>query len=392
MPTSPSRQIAIALMLWLRSYRRAPVRLTLVVIAIAASALTFITGWNLARALDHARPAAPEQAYLMLAAGAATEARSLIPLSAYEQLRTGFSATPALRGQMPRGALVLPADIVIGEQDNERLPTLLRGLQTGSDGTPDDLTLLSGRHPVPGRRELLLSPSLNAWLRARQPGDTLKLAQVEWRIVGVAQRAGVGNQVEMVSTLSALRQQFQIDDIVSSIGMTLNPSQLAEVRKLSERIKGSRLELLQLNSYGGRFIDHLHAQIKRFWTAFLLLTLTLTGFGIHTIALALETERDKVRQLALMLGFMPQALRAGEIIEGGVIGTLAAGLAVLLYCALCQNLHLQSLLPSGAISLSLNASFSGTALTMLMGAGVGACIFAWPPARGTHRSGAALHY
>jgi len=50
----------------------------------------------------------------------------------------------------------------------------------------------------------------------------------------------------------------------------------------------------------------------------------------------------------------------------------AAALAVLLYSALCQNLHLQSLLPSGAVSLSLHASLSGTLLTMIMGAGVGA--------------------
>ncbi|MBP1202527.1 hypothetical protein JOD97_000541 [Duganella sp. 1411] len=383
MPTSPPRQIPIALMVWLRSYRRAPWRLILVALAIAASALTFVTGWNLALALDHARPAAPAQAYLMLAAGAGTEARSFIPQSTYELLRTGFSAAPALRGQVPRGALVLPADIVVGEPDREeRLPTLLRGLQTDADGKPAGLTLTSGRHPLPGRRELLLSPALSAWLGARQPGDTLKLARFDWRIVGVARRAGAGDEVEMYSTLPALRQHFQVSDIVSSVSMTLDPAQLAQVRQLCGRIKGSRLELLQLNSYGGRYIDQLQAQIKRFWITFLLLTMTLTGFGIHTVALALEAERDKVRQLALMLGFMPQALRFGEIIEGSVIGAFAAALAVLLYAALCRNLQLQSLLPSGAVSLSLHASLSGTVLTLVMGAGVGACMFAWSPARG----------
>lgn len=386
MPTSPSHQIPIALMVWLRSYRRAPLRLALVAISIAASALTFITGWNLARALDHARPDAPEHVYLMLAAGAATEARSLIPLSTYEQLRTGFSATPALRNQVPRGALVLPADILIGEQDPERLPTLLRGLQTESDGRLADITLMTGRYPIPGQRELLVSPSLGTWLRARQQGDRLKLAQIEWRIVGVAQRANVSNQVEMYSTLPALQQQFQVSETVSSISMTLDASQLSQVRQLCERIKGSRLELLTLNSYGGQFIDHLHTQIKRFWIAFLLLTMALTGFGIHTIALALEPERDKVRRLALMLGFMPEAILASEIIEGGVIGSFAAALAVTLYSALCQNLHLQSLLPSGAVSISLHASFSGAVLTMIMGAGIGACMFAWPAARSRRRA------
>jgi len=390
MATSLMRQITIVLMIWLRSYHRAPMRLFLVAISIAASALTFIIGWNLGLALDHARPAAPDNAYMLLAAGAVTEARSLIALSTYTQLRTEFSASPMLRHQVPQGALVLPADIVIDAHRQERLPTLLRGVEVESGGNLAGLALISGRYPVPGQRELVLSPALNAWLRARQPSDMVKLARRDWRVVGVARRAGADQQVEMYSTLSALQQQFQIVDFISSISLTLEPSQLAEVRQFGERLKGSRLELQQLNTYGSQFIDLLHAQVKRFWMAFLLLTMTLTGFGIHTVALALEAEREQVRQLALMLGLLPHAVRMSEIIEGALIGTVAAAFAAVLYATLSQNMHWQSLLPSGAINISPPSSLSGALLALMMGGGVGACIFAWSPARRT-RQAPAVH-
>ncbi|NHZ91849.1 hypothetical protein F2P45_22995 [Massilia sp. CCM 8733] len=381
MHTSSLRQTPMMFLLWLRSYRRSPLRLVLVMISICASALTFVTGMNLSEALDRAKPAAAADAYLMLAAGAGTEMRSFIPLSAYEQLRTGFSASPALRSEPLHAALVLPADIVLGELDEDRVPALMRGLPADDNGGLAGLTLIEGRLPLPGRRELLLSPALNAWVAERKAGPVLKLGHVEWRVVGVAQRAGVSREVEMYSTLPALEQHFEVSDMVSSVSMTLDPVQLAEVRRLSEQVQGSRFELLQLNDYGGRFVAHLQSQLNTFWIAFLVLTVTCTGFGIHTIALALEIERDRVRQIVLQLGFLPLAVRLGEIAEGCAIGIVAAGLAVLLYALFCHNLQLQSLLPSGAISIGLPASPSGVVLTLVMGAAVGACTFAWLPAQ-----------
>lgn len=380
MTMSSLPQILIVVVLWLRSYRRSPLRLGLIVTSICASALTFVTGFNVAAALERARPAAPADAYLMLAAGAGTETRSFIALSAYQQLRTGFSASPVLRQRAPQAALVLPADIVLGERDGERVPTLMRGLQADGAGRLEGLALAAGRQPAPGRREILVSPALQAWLGARQAGPTLTLGRREWRIVGVAERAGVSRQVEIYSTLPALQQHFEVGDMVSSVSVTLDPVQLAEVRRLSEQIKAVRFDLVQLNHYGGQFVAHLQSQLKTFWMAFLILTATCTGFGIHTIALALESERDRVRQVALQLGFTRFAVRAGEIIEGSLIGSAAAGLAVLLYAVFCRNLQLQSLLPSGAISIGLPATPSGMVLTVFMGAAVGACMFAWTPA------------
>ncbi|NHZ94746.1 hypothetical protein [Massilia sp. CCM 8734] len=381
MLTSSLRQTPMMFGLWLRSYRRSPLRLALVMISICASALTFVTGMNLSDALDQAKPAAPANAYLMLAAGAGTEARSFLPLSAYEQLRTGFSASPALRGKALHAALVLPADIVLGERDGDRVPTLMRGLPADDAGGLAGLTLMEGRLPLPGRRELLLSPALNASIAERKAGPVLKLGHVEWRVVGVAQRAGVSREVEMYSRLPALQQHFEVNDIVSSISMTLDPVQLAEVRRLSEQVESIRVDLLQLNDYGGRFVAHLQSQLNKFWIAFQVLTVTCTGFGIYTIALALEIERDRVRQIVLQLGFLPLAVRLGELAEGCAIGIVAAGLALLLYALFCQNLQLQSLLPSGAISIGLPASPSGVVPTLIMGAAVGACTFAWLPAQ-----------
>lgn len=380
MPTSTLRQTPLMFLLWLRSYRRSPLRLALVMISICASALTFVTGINLSNALDHAKPAAAPDAYLMLAAGAGTETRSFIPMSAYEQLRTGFSASPTLRSEALHAALVLPADIVLGEQDGDRVPALVRGLPADDAGGLAGLILIEGRLPLPGRRELVLSPALNAWVAEHKAGPVLKLGHVEWRVIGVAQRAGVSREVEMYTTLPAVQQHFEVTDIVSSISMTLDPVQLAEVRRLSEQIEGIRFDLLQLNDYGGRFVAHLQSQLNKFWIAFLVLTVTCTGFGIYTIALALEIERDRVRQIVLQLGFLPLAVRLGELVEGCAIGIVAAGLAVLLYTVFCHNLQLQSLLPSGAISIGLPATPAGVVPTLLMGALVGACTFAWLPA------------
>lgn len=370
-------QLLSLLFVWLRSYRRTPFRLLLIIISMAATCLTFATGLGLAGALEKIRPAPSPDSYLIMAVGAGTEARSFIPLASYERLRTAFSAMPTLHGVSLVNALVLPADIVLDDDEQNRLPTMLRGIGDDARGVPHELRLLTGRAPRIGQRELLLSPALHTWLYARGQPSSLRLAQVEWSIVGVAERSGAANQVEMYSTLASVQQQFQITDILSSVCLTLDAGQLAAARQVLAQLRDARFQLIPLSSYGGDFIDQLYWQLTVFWCAFLAVALICTGFGIHTIALALEAERDKVRQILFRIGFTPMVIRAAEIAEGSVLGVLAAGGAIMLFGLLWQGLPMQSLLPSGAVSLRMHMSLRDGMLTLLMGAVAGAIIFSW---------------
>ena len=85
----------------------------------------------------------------------------------------------------------------------------------------------------------------------------------------------------------------------------------------------------------------------------------------------------RIGRSAIRLGFAPHVIRLGEIAEGSVIGICAATVAVLLFGLLWQDLQMQSLLPSGAVSLSLQTSLSGVLLTLIMGSSAGAIIYSW---------------
>jgi hypothetical protein len=373
--TSFVSQLASLLYIWVRSYRRNPVRLALIVASICASCLTLVIGWNLATAIDRLTPKVPAEQYLIMNAAAASEAQSFIPVESLNFLRSAASGSAQLRGLAWQTTLVLAADIVLDTA--VRHPSLLRAIEANPNGQLPGVQIVNGRAPRVGQRELAVSPALALWLRAHGQSDRVLLARKTWTVVGTASRPGAESQVEMYSDLVSVQQEMDVTESISSIQLDLNSDRLVALLQLFDQIKNYRLQAVPLKVYQGQFVNQLHSQLAIFWTAFLGVCIVCTVFGIYTIALTLFSEREHIRQIVLRLGYSPRVIANADMAEGAAIGLVAGLLALGIFAVLFQGERMQSALPSGAVSLRLQMSIGAAIGSALLGSALGALIFSW---------------
>jgi putative ABC transport system permease protein len=219
----------------------------------------------------------------------------------------------------------------------------VRGVTPAALRIRSALRVTAGRANAPGRYELLVGRSSQRQFAGLDVGSQLRLADTEWRIVGVFEDAGGGIESELWADLPVLQAAFRLGPDVHSVRVKLS-SQAAAARFQAALKAAANLGVYALpeSEYYQRMARDLLGTVKFFGVPLLLIMAIGATFGaLNTMYGAVAA---RVREIGTTRAIGFAAFPVGAAVVGESVLLALAG----------------SVLGAGIIYLALNGLQANT--------------------------------
>ncbi len=301
----------------------------------------------------------PLNRYLVLASGVGIEGRSF--LSEVAQQSVVAVAQRHLHEDLSRAESSLTLDALLElAGDAKSLLIVLRAVEdpaliARSNG---GLQVVRGRNAAPGAHELLVSPAVSQWLtrQSRAATGEVMIARQPWRIVGEATYLGRSRALEAYTNQETLRQTFRLGNVVSSAVLTIERLDRDRLGRLEQILGDLGSEIVSLRHYFERNAAALRSGLVAAWVPSLIFVSLCASVGAYVLMQLTRRDRSAWLTLCSALGFRAGHLRAAALIEGFLLGVLAASAALALVAAAVAGRVVDAALPGGGLGLQLQLS------------------------------------
>jgi hypothetical protein len=316
--------------------------------------------------------AADPRVWILLTRGISSEAESYIPHQQLDILRTRPELVTQGGFALISPELVTPFNAAIKRPANQFYPATLRGVRDIARRVHQNVRLVEGRWPAPGREEMVIGAKLLARFPELKPGTTFRYGQRNWTIVGVLTDRGSVRESEFWTDLDVLERDAHFENGLSSFHVVLHP-EMAESFRLAltadNRITVDAINERDFYAQQAVVVDRLRALVL-FVSAIIGVGAVFGGMNTMYAAVA---RRGREIGVLRSLGFERKAILLSFLVEseilalaGGVAGIIAA---LLLISASGFNRHLLAVGPITFTSrFGLTACTYGILTAFLIGA------------------------
>jgi putative ABC transport system permease protein len=316
--------------------------------------------------------AADPRVWILLSRGISSEAESYIPHQQLDILRTRPELVTQGGFALISPELVTPFNAAIKRPANQFYPATLRGVRDIARRVHQNVRLVEGRWPAPGREELVIGAKLLARFPELKPGTTFRYGRRNWTIVGVLTDRGSVRESEFWTDLDVLERDAHFENGFSSFHVVLQP-EMAESFGLAltadNRITVDAINERDFYAQQAVVADRLRALVL-FVSAIIGVGAVFGGMNTMYAAVA---RRGREIGVLRSLGFQRKAILLSFLVEsemlalaGGVAGIIAA---LLLISASGFNRHLLAVGPITFTSrFGLSACTYGILTAFLIGA------------------------
>ena len=212
----------------------------------------------------------------------------------------------------------------------------LRGVTAEAAKLRSKLKITAGRSMDTGKYELLVGRGAQQQFEGLELGDSLRLADTDWTIVGVFEAGGSGVESEIWTDLPMVQSAFRLGNGVHTL--RVRPSSAQQVTALADRLKANStlgVSAQRENDYYQRSAQGLFGIVSSF--AYPLLIVMVIGAvfaGINTMYGAVAARTREIGT-ARALGFDATPVALAVLVESVLLALLGSliGIAII-YLAL----------------------------------------------------------
>lgn len=332
-----------------RNLGRSPARLALSVLGSALVVLLILVGGGFVAGLDRAFQATGgTDNIILLGAGSEDSVeRSEIPAAAPGVVAAsirGLRTRAGVAFVSPEVHVMLPLALATDGPDERARQVLVRGVTPTASLVHENVTLIAGRWPSPGRSELIVGRAASAVLGVSDAdlaiGASLKIDGAAWTIVGRFAAPGTVLESEVWAPLTDITTLTRRDTI-SCVVITIDPynaetdegAEFADIDAFTKTRPDLELVAMPERAYYARLSAFFGpVKIVVLITAGLITLGGLLG-GLSTLYAAFAS---RIRELGMLqsLGFRRTALLVSFVQEA----TLATAAGGLIACAIAAGL------------------------------------------------------
>jgi len=352
--------------------RRTTVVLTVLGIALVTMVvvvlLSLISGVR--RSLELA---ADSRVWIVLSRGIGSESESYISHQQLDILRSRPEiAIDGGSSALISPEVVTPFNAAIKRPASQFYPATLRGVRGIARRVHQNVRLIEGRWPQPGREEMVIGGKLLAKFPELRPGATFRYGRRNWTIVGVLADRGSVRESEFWADLDVLEQDAHFENGFSSFHVVLKPEMGESFRNAltaDDRITVEAINEQEFYAQQAEVADRLRLLA--------LLVSAIVGVGaafggMNTMYAAVARRAREVGVLR-SLGFQRGSVLMSFLIESEMLA-LAGGVTGMIVALLLISASGLSrrLLAVGPITFSSRFSLSACALGILAALLIGA--------------------
>ena len=212
----------------------------------------------------------------------------------------------------------------------------LRGATPEAAKIRSKMKITAGRFMQTGRYELLVGRSAQQQFEGLALGDTLRLADTDWQIVGVFEAGGGAAESEIWTDLPMLQSAFRLGNAVHSV--RVKPSSVQQAAAFTSRLKANAtlgVSAQPENDYYQGSVRNLFGIVRSF--AYPLLIVMVIGAvfaGLNTMYGAVAARTREIGT-ARALGFGSTPVALSVVIESVLLALLGGLLGIaIIYFAL----------------------------------------------------------
>ena len=212
----------------------------------------------------------------------------------------------------------------------------LRGATPEAAKIRSKMKITAGRFMQTGRYELLVGRSAQQQFEGLALGDTLRLADTDWQIVGVFEAGGGAAESEIWTDLPMLQSAFRLGNGVHSV--RVKPSSVQQAAAFTSRLKANAtlgVSAQPENDYYQGSVRNLFGIVRSF--AYPLLIVMVIGAvfaGLNTMYGAVAARTREIGT-ARALGFGSTPVALSVVIESVLLALLGGLLGIaIIYFAL----------------------------------------------------------
>lgn len=273
-----------------------------------------------------------EESAVVLAEGASSEFNSAIRPQALARLENAPGVARA--GGVPLISAESHTVVSVAENDGAESSVTLRGMGPHGLAVRPQATLVEGRMFGPGRNELVVGRAVAGRYRDLKLGRTVRLAGVDWTVVGVFGTHGSAMESEVWADQKLVAQFFQSGDAVQSARLRLTaPDALAGLQAYAVADAGAKLDVKSEKAHyaaQARGTGNLILYVG--WPLGIAMAVGALAGALNTMLTSVSTRSDEIVTLRT-LGFGSGAMFVSTMVEslllvvaGALVGVVLAWL------------------------------------------------------------------
>lgn len=323
--------------------------------------------------------------WIVLSRGTSSEVESYIPREQFDVLRARSEiATQDSGPPMISPEMVVSFNAAVLRPATQFQPAYLRGVYPIAYKVHNNLKLISGRWPTPGREEMVIGKKQAEHFPELHVGTTFKYGRRNWTIVGIFSDHASARESEFWTDLDVLQQDARFENAYSSIHVVLKPGTADSFRlalKQNEQLTVDLMSERDFYASQAKLADHLRSLVL------VIAVIVGTGavFGGMNTMYSAVAHRSREVGVLRALGFQPLQVLMSFLVEsvmiafaGGLAG-IAAALLVSFATALGdRQMRVGAILFSSQLSLTI--FLEGLLIAILIGI-AGGVLPAWRAGR-----------
>jgi putative ABC transport system permease protein len=250
-----------------------------------------------------------------------------------EQVQLIMDAPGVQRGADGRALAAAELYVIadIPKRDNDGSANVpLRGVQPHSLTVRDNIRIVEGRSFEEGQNELIVGRAAQREFAGLNVGDTVKLGQNEWRVVGAFEDAGSVSESEMWCDVRILQQAYRRGNSFQSVRVKLeNPAAIDDFKKVLASDPRLVVGVQTERDYYATQSEAMTKFIK--WIGYPLAILMAIGAMFGALNTMYASVSARTREIATLraLGFGSLSVICSTLIEsillafvGGLVGAV----------------------------------------------------------------------
>jgi putative ABC transport system permease protein len=206
----------------------------------------------------------------------------------------------------------------------------LRGIDNLGPKIRENISIISGRMFTPGTNEIVVGKSLLSTFKGFELGKSIKLGNINWKIVGIFSSPGTVFESELWADISVVQSFFKRKGVIQTIRAKMNSSK--DIEKLSTfSEKDPRLKL-DVKSEKDFYLDQSNASSDLIfylgWPLSILMSIGSLAGAINTMYNSVVARTKEIITLRI-IGFNSSATFIGTMIESLFLTTIGAIIGII---------------------------------------------------------------
>jgi len=332
--------------LHMRLFRSRPVVDLLMVFLLAIVSLTVSIGFVLYASIGSAFDRSGQEDVLIITSrNANSEAESFIQFDEVNRLRALLSNDSLLEYLDYDEQLVISTAVTSG---NEVMYIGLRGIAQTEAGS-QNINIIDGRAFRSGMNEVLIGRSLVGATPSFQLGETVLLANKEWKITGIYEMGGDIRENEFLGDLTQIQTRYGAEEIVNTIRLRGESEVLWSAH---QSINDSDLDLIatQEKDFFSKQSESVENTILGIQIVIILLVVPAALAGMMSIQNVQIRNLTSELKTLFLLGFQYRSIALSMYARTLLFATIASFLALFIMMCLINNRNIE-------IDLGLQSTF-----------------------------------